>query len=203
MYAIVVLLTENSLDKSLLRYCPEPLRRRISITSLSDSLRDGCNSPLCDPPLRFRCRFLDIMSRMFSFCVPRNRCDGLQHNGLSHLWQTSFSLSMNPHVKAKANRCAGKDLLLNVTFPYPCLDFLNFQSQQLLESNTDTLFQNRSTSLIVNRKNLKRGWRRDRELLDSIIKWICLGLGRWLMLTTSPASDHIIVGPLGGQHKDA
>lgn len=71
------------------------------------------------------------MSRMFSSCVPRNRCAGLMHAGVSQWWQMS-SLPGSPTKHANERRCASHTRPRMLICPYPPdLDLEDFsQSQQ-------------------------------------------------------------------------
>lgn len=83
---------------------------------------DQCMSPLW-------LRALAAISAILSLCVPKNRCAGLTHNGLSHLWHTNNPSGISPHTNSHANLWAR--LCLAPKQPYPLSVTAPFHSQHL------------------------------------------------------------------------
>ena len=91
-----------------------PMRRGIGFTILG-----GLRGPLpTHRPLR-------TLSSMLSCGVPRNRCTGLVHSGLSQWWQTNRPIGIGPKWIAQETRCAIRYVpAAGLNFPYPsrCFD---------------------------------------------------------------------------------
>lgn len=113
-------LIENLAARSTCRTSPRLYSDRIIATCSSDSLARPFRSFVLISFLRP----LRRMSAMLSECDPRNRWLGLQHRGLSHLWQTHMPTGMAPFVRTHTSLCASHDLLRKVAVPYPslCID---------------------------------------------------------------------------------
>jgi len=124
-----VISTSYSVASSRSLILPWAYRVRMSLTPASVSFELPCRSPRgclsgCNreaflsptAPRPFFC-----MSWLLSALVPLNKCAGLQHGGLSHVWQTSRSLGMGPKVKTKASREGIHRLPLNFIWPLPVL----------------------------------------------------------------------------------
>lgn len=89
-------------------FCPircwgNPVSKSSLIFKMSVSSNRAC--PLSVPEGR-NFRPLATQSRVLSSTVPRNRCAGLQHGGLSHVWHTRSFRSKSPLWKAYDTRCA-------------------------------------------------------------------------------------------------
>lgn len=61
------------------------------------------------------------MSRRFSACVAKNKCAGLTHSLISHLWHTHMPRGMAPLVLSQATRWARRVRLVSGSdvLPYP------------------------------------------------------------------------------------
>lgn len=134
----------------------------ICSTSSAESFEFGFFSPLkescsrsavqCEAPERLGSLPLDTQSRILSRWVPRNKCSGLQHGGLSHLWQASNPLGIDPSESANAVRWANIRCLLVSKTPYPAGFFLPFQIQQEAVFST---FDQKSTWSLAERLTLR------------------------------------------------
>lgn len=94
-------------------------------------------------------RFFSLQSLMLSACVPRNKCFGLQHGGVSHLWQTNIPSGICPLVKTQAILCESLGVPLTRNCPYPVTVVDSFHSQHSSGSRIETWDQNRSISTLV------------------------------------------------------
>jgi len=120
---------------------PDSSMARIVSTSLADSLCVGLFSPL----ILFRI----VLSRMLSACVPNRKCDGLTQEGTSQECSTCAPFGISPKCNSHDTRCARHGLALYVRYcmpmlitPYPSLSTGPFQSQQVVNGTSSTLFQN-------------------------------------------------------------
>jgi hypothetical protein len=114
--------------------------------------RDQCRSPLGNRsgcvccPCRFPLAclpFLFLSARLPAF-VSKNKCDGLQHGGLSHRWQTHRSSGIGPWVKSHATRWAFS-FLISLKSPYPSRSRRASQIQQASLVDCATLVQKRTS----------------------------------------------------------
>lgn len=89
--------------------------------------RVQCTSPAIffPPP-----RPLRSLSLALSRSVPMNRCKGLTHEGVSHLWQTIDPSGIEPKLSAQENLCATTVLRLMPKCPYPSRVLDPFHVQQ-------------------------------------------------------------------------
>lgn len=82
--------------------------------------------------IRLWCLPLRILSCMLSFGVPKNRCDGFTHLGLSQVWQTNKSSGTGWYVSSYMIRWASR--VVNCfrirNEPYPLLFKLPVHNQQ-------------------------------------------------------------------------
>lgn len=87
------------------------------------------------------------LSSMLSCGVPKNRCLGLVHSGLSQVWQTSRPSGIGPWYSSHAKRWASVLLnsLVGLKVPYPFLFFAPNHGQQ--SSVKATLCQNLSSTV--------------------------------------------------------
>ncbi len=121
-------------------------------TSTTFNLDEGFDSPVTRRPnqwcaLPCECLPLRTLSVVLSLFVPQKRCSGLTQGGLSQVWQTNNPSGNEkvpsgnaPLVKVHATRCARRNRLFRVTFPYPSLSFPFIQIQH--RSPFTTFFQN-------------------------------------------------------------
>lgn len=125
---------------------PATIRTEMSITSEVDNLERLFSSPFtpCQNPLPLR-----ILSSELSWYVPKNKCSGLQHDGLSQLCKTQIFGSKEPWAIRKESRCASQRLFLSVSRPYPRKIFPRCQFQQSFGPLTNILSQNRESSFSV------------------------------------------------------
>ena len=91
----------------------------------------------------FTCLPFTNMSFTLSFGDPRNRCFGLTHFGLSHLWQTNtgeplIDLGMSPFAITQETLLACSPDLLTANCPYLHLPCNGIHSQQ--SSSPSALF---------------------------------------------------------------
>lgn len=107
---------------------------RVRIAVLTDSIFDW--------------RPFITLSALFSCLVPTKRWDGLQHLGLSHVWQTSMPLGTDIPTSSSATRVAGTCRPLSQNAPYPS-SFLRTAASHGQHSVSDlrlTFDQNRTLS---------------------------------------------------------
>jgi hypothetical protein len=98
---IATLLTPNINANSTLLQFPVFLRSRMALAHPHPNLEFAQSSGLCLGARRF-----SFMSAMLSACVPRNRWDGLTHDGLSHRWHTHIPSAIGPLCNSHEYRCA-------------------------------------------------------------------------------------------------
>lgn len=98
--------------------------------SRRDIFADGLPFSFREPPLA---RPFAFMSAILSALVPRNRCSGLQHGGLSQAWSTQRPSGIWPLCISQLTRCAPTLLrfprLPRYSTPYPW-ETVPHQSQQ-------------------------------------------------------------------------
>lgn len=139
---------------------------RSRITGMSDSLSLECLFAL---PFTPRQRPLPFFSLSFelSWYEPKNRCDGLQQDGLSQVCNTHILGSSVGFWIKKAIRCASQSLLRNISRPYGAfLSLYLFQFQQTFGFPTSTFSQNRDISFSV--KTIDGGTESDVDRASSI-----------------------------------
>lgn len=174
---IVVTVTPKS-AATICRESPTANRRRISATFASLNLHcpwrspfgleSGCVQEPFRAPLAVRSgRRLDqwlspvgtfnpLVARPFatisaelSACVPRNKCSGLQHDGLSHRWHTSIPCGIGPTKIDHANRCANTRRTPSLKAPYPKGVFAAVQFQHGAPDSLSNLRKNRSIGFLA------------------------------------------------------
>lgn len=105
---------------------PSAARFLIARTCSSESVIPRLCTPFLRPAADL---FLSVRSLIFSTLVPRNRCPGLQHRRLSHLWHTHRPSGASFSEYTRAIRCALHCLLLSLKRPYPSLSLVDNQGQ--------------------------------------------------------------------------
>lgn len=96
---------------------PAPSLSNFRISKISDSfsLAMGCLEPFL--------RSLSATSWEFVLRLPINKCSGLKHGGLSHLWQIKSLLpKSNPKNIHADTRCIRRVFPSNHILPYPLLN---------------------------------------------------------------------------------
>lgn len=135
----------------------------VSLASHVDSPRFSRSGLVLDPFLSIEAirPFLDASSE-FSLGVPRNRWSGLQHGGLSHVWQTKSPSGIGPLSNSHINLWDSLyDVRPKQTRPYPVLIFFPVQIQQpdadlcILDQNLDswTLFMRGRVPMVEGEDN--------------------------------------------------
>lgn len=97
------------------------------------------------PSLRFP-RIFCSLSTALSEGVPKNKCSGFVHSGLSHLWQTYSPCGISPKCSIQDTRLAGAFSCMPPSriIPYPNWCFAPIHFQQ--PSSFTTFSQKRSAS---------------------------------------------------------
>lgn len=136
------LMTSLQTPKSLAIRAADIERGKASILGISDSfsLAIGRLSPLQFLPL-------ESMSSILSCRVPRKRCAGLQHGGLSQVWHTKRSIGNSPFAREKAITCApiARDILgayITRMLPYPYVSQPPSQGQHSWSPRRSTFDKN-------------------------------------------------------------
>lgn len=114
-----------------------PYSNRMEITSLLVSLEYPLDSPCVGRPLPLRSRSL-----LLSDGVPKKRCFGFRHLGLSQVCKTHKPFGMFPSFIKKYARAALWPFRCNLNNPYPSRSHPPVQSQQSYLFPIFTLFQN-------------------------------------------------------------
>jgi hypothetical protein len=91
---------------------PEARNKRISLTEYSVSFADLCLSPCIDLPFA-------AISRMLSSFVPRNRCSGHIHGGVSQRWSTPNPSGIGPSISSHTRCVTSLVRFFAETQPYP------------------------------------------------------------------------------------
>lgn len=79
---------------------------------------------------------LTMQSVMFCKTDPANKCAGLTHAGVSHLWQICKPAGMEPKAHSYDSRCAYRTFPSQRIWPYPALLLAAVHSQQPADLST-------------------------------------------------------------------